>query len=130
MQRRNIDIGIARHIGPYSDGVVTETGDHVRRLWSAGTPGMRPDGTIPADFKEQADLAWNNIARLLDAAEMTRGDLVSITTYLVRREDVAVHAPVRAAFLQHARPASMLMLVAGLPKPEMLIEIRVEAVSA
>ena len=130
IQRRNIDIGIAKHIGPYSDGVVVETLDHVRTLTSAGTPGMRSDGTIPKEFKEQAELAWANIGRLLDAAEMTRNDLVSITQYLVRREDVAVHGPIRKAFLGEARPASMLMLVAGLPWPDMLIEIRIEATAA
>jgi 2-iminobutanoate/2-iminopropanoate deaminase len=130
IQRRNLDIGIAKHIGPYSDGVVVETLDHVRTLTSAGTPGMRPDGTIPKEFKEQAELAWVNIGRLLDAAEMTKDDLVSITQYLVRREDLAVHGPIRKAFLGEARPASMLMLVAGLPWPDMLIEIRIEAVAA
>ena len=130
IQRRNIDIGIAKHIGPYSDGVVVETLDHIRTLVSAGTPGMRPDGTIPKDFKEQAELAWANIGRLLDAAEMTKDDLVSITQYLVRREDLAVHGPIRKEFLGDARPASMLMLVAGLPWPDMLIEIRIEAVAA
>jgi enamine deaminase RidA (YjgF/YER057c/UK114 family) len=128
--RRNLDIGIARHIGTYSDGVVVETRDHIRRLVSAGTPGMRADGTIPKDFKGQAELAWSNAGRLLDAAEMTRDDLVSITQYLVRREDVQVHGPIRKAFLGEARPASMLMLVAGLPWPDMLIEIRVEAIAA
>jgi 2-iminobutanoate/2-iminopropanoate deaminase len=130
IQRRNLDIGIAKHIGPYSDGVVVETLDHVRSMVSAGTPGMRPDGTIPKEFKEQAELAWSNIGRLLDAAEMTKADLVSITQYLVRREDLAVHGPIRKAFLGDARPASMLMLVAGLPWPDMLIEIRIEAVAA
>jgi enamine deaminase RidA (YjgF/YER057c/UK114 family) len=48
----------------------------------------------------------------------------------VRREDVQVHGPIRKAFLGEARPASMLMLVAGLPWPDMLIEIRVEAIAA
>jgi len=128
--RRNLDIGLAKHIGPYSDGVVVETRDHIRRLVSAGTPGMRQDGTIPKDFKEQAELAWANVGRLLDAAEMTKDDLVSITQYLVRREDLQVHGPIRKAFLGEARPASMLMLVAGLPWPDMLIEIRVEAIAA
>jgi len=130
IQRRNIDIGIAKHIGPYSDGVVVETLDHVRTLTSAGTPGMRSDGTIPKEFKEQAEVAWANIGRLLDAAEMTKADLVSITQYLVRREDLAVHGPIRKAFLGESRPASMLMLVAGLPWPDMLIEIRIEATAA
>jgi len=128
--RRNLDIGIAKHIGPYSDGVVVETRDHIRRLVSAGTPGMRPDGTIPKDFKEQAELAWANVGRLLDAAEMTKDDLVSITQYLVRREDLQTHGPIRKAFLGEARPASMLMLVEGLPWPDMLIEIRIEAIAA
>lgn len=61
---------------------------------------------------------------------MTKDDLVSITQYLVRREDVAVHGPIRKAFLGEARPASMLMLEAGLPWLDMLIEIRVEAIAA
>ena len=55
-------------------------------------------------------------------------DLVKVTHYLVRQEDIKEYVAVRARYLGDARPASMLLVVPGLVKPEILVEI--EAVAA
>jgi enamine deaminase RidA (YjgF/YER057c/UK114 family) len=115
------DIGVAAHIGKYSDAV--EAGAGSRWLALSGTPGMREDGTIPDDFEEQAVLAWTNVCAALDRAGFGVGDLVKITQYLTSADDIATHAAVRARFLGDARPASMLVVVPALVWPEMKIEV-------
>jgi 2-iminobutanoate/2-iminopropanoate deaminase len=120
------DIGVAKRLGPYSDAV--ETAPNQRWLFTAGTPGMDEVGALPADITAQAELAWGHILKLLEKAGMSVHDLVKITQYLTRAEDIAAYAKVRARVLGTARPASMLMVVADLPRPEFLLEI--EAVAA
>jgi enamine deaminase RidA (YjgF/YER057c/UK114 family) len=128
MRHTRHDIGIASRIGPYSDGV--EVGANKRWLITAGTPGMTLDGIMPADITAQAELAWQHIIRMLKSAGMDIGDLVKITQYLVRAEDIPAYAKVRARVLGDARPASMLMVVAALPRPDFLIEIEAHAAKA
>jgi len=55
-------------------------------------------------------------------------DLVEITTYLVRPEDVAPAGAARAKHFGDARPGSTTIIVNALVVPELLIEI--EAVAA
>ena len=120
------DIGVSARIGPYSDSV--EIAPNQRWLFTAGTPGMDEGGQLPPDITAQAELAWGNILKMLEKAGMSVHDLVKITQYLVRAEDIPAYAKVRARVLGEARPASMMMVVAALPRPDFLLEI--EAVAA
>jgi len=120
------DIGVAARIGTYSDAV--EAAPNQRWLFTSGTPGMDAVGELPGDITAQAELAWGHILTMLDRAGMAVGDLVKITQYLTRAEDIPAYAKVRARMLGDARPASMMMVVAALPRPEFLLEI--EAVAA
>lgn len=120
------DIGVATRIGTYSDAV--EAAPNQRWLFTSGTPGMDAAGELPADITLQAELAWGHILAMLGRAGMAVGDLVKITQYLTRAEDIPAYAKVRARMLGDARPASMMMVVAALPRPEFLLEI--EAVAA
>jgi len=121
-----IDIGISQHIGKYSDAV--EVPRACRWLFTSGTPGLLPDGTLPATFEHQAEQAWKNVFSALQRAGMGPEHLVRIVQYLVRAEDIAAYGAIRAHFLGDCRPASMLLVAAALPKPDFLIEI--EAVAA
>lgn len=121
-----IDVGISRHIGKYSDAA--EVPPPARWLFTSGTPGLLPDGTLPATFELQAEQAWKNILSALGKAGMGPEHLVKIVQYLVRSEDIGAYGAVRARFLGDCRPASMLMVVAALPKAGFLIEI--EAIAA
>jgi len=115
------NIGVASQIGTYSDEVeVTQPG---RMLFTAGTPGLTPEGYLSDTFEGQAEQAWKNILHLLESAGMGVEHLVKIVQYLVRPEDIRAYAPIRARVLGPHRPASMLMVVSALPRPEFLIEI-------
>ena len=120
------DIGVAARIGTYSDAV--EAAPNQRWLFTAGTPGMDAAGVLPGDITAQAELAWGHILKMLERAGMSVHDLVKITQYVIRAEDIPAYAKVRARMLGDARPASMLMVVAALPRPDFLLEI--EAVAA
>jgi 2-iminobutanoate/2-iminopropanoate deaminase len=124
--KRTIDTGIAANIGPFSDAI--EVGAGARWLVTAGTVGVRPDGSCPEGFEEQAAQAWENLLGALGKADMTVDDLVKLTQYLVRPLDRAAYGPVRARYAPDARPASTLVFVAALARPEWLIEI--EAIAA
>lgn len=123
---RPLNVGVARQIGTYSDGV--ETLASARWVFTAGTPGLMPDGTYPSGIVAQAEQAWKNVLAILAQADMGVKDLVKVTHYLVRDEDIKAYVAVRARYLGDARPASMLLVVPGLVKPEILVEI--EAIAA
>jgi len=120
-----IDVGIARHIGKYSDAI--EVPPSRRWLFTSGTPGLLPDGTLPPTFELQAEQAWKNILSALEKARMGKEHLVKLVQYLVRTEDLPAYAAIRARFLGDCRPASMLLVAAALPKPGFLIEIEATA---
>jgi 2-iminobutanoate/2-iminopropanoate deaminase len=115
------DIGVARQIGTYSDAIEVAAGQ--RWLFSAGTPGLAADGTLPPDITRQAELAWTHILAMLERAGMTLHHLVKVTHYLLRGDDIAACAVVRSRFLGDARPASMLPVVPALVRPGFLLEI-------
>jgi 2-iminobutanoate/2-iminopropanoate deaminase len=126
MNHKIHDVGVAKQIGNYSDAI--EVAPNMRWLYTAGTPGLAADGTIPADIIGQAEIAWQHILAMLKRADMTVHDLVKITQYLLNADDIPAYAKVRSRYLGDARPASMLMIVPGLVWPNMLLEI--EAVAA
>lgn len=125
MAATEIDTGVARRIGNYTDAVAFD--GRCRWLVTSGTPGIDAEGNLPEGFAPQAEQAWRNIVAALEKAGMNMTDIVRTTHFLVRPEDAAVYRPIRERFLGGARPASMLMYVAGLAWPNMLIEVMVEA---
>lgn len=128
MRHTPIDIGVANQIGSYSDGM--EVQPNLRWLFTSGTPGLSTAGELPADIVGQADLAWAHITRMLAKANMTVGDIVKATHYLTRPEDIAAYGKVRAKHLGDAKPASMLLIIPQLVRPEFLVEIEVIAAKA
>jgi 2-iminobutanoate/2-iminopropanoate deaminase len=123
-----LNIGVARQIGTYSDAVAA-SGD-LRWLFSSGTPGLSLEGTLPPNITAQAELAWCHIEQMLADADMEVSDIVKVTQYLIRAEDIPAYAAVRARHLGEARPASMLLILHGLVRPDFLIEVEVIAARA
>lgn len=120
-----VDVGVARHIGTYSDAIATPAG--LRWLHTSGTPGLRDDGSVPDDVAEQSKLAWDNVLAALAVAGMGTGDIVKVTSWLVDRDDIPPYTAVRAQVLGDARPASMLAIVPALVRPEIRVEVEVIA---
>jgi len=123
MQHKVIDIGVSKQIGKYSDAI--EVAPNARWLFTSGTPGLGVEGQLPADITGQAEMAWAHIVAMLKQADMTVFDLVKVTQYLLDPAHIRPYAAVRSRFLGDARPASMLLVVPELVRPEFLLEIEV-----
>jgi enamine deaminase RidA (YjgF/YER057c/UK114 family) len=121
------EIGIARQIGAYSDAI--EAAPNLRWLLTSGTPGLAAAGEFPKDITGQAELAWGHVIRILQQADMQVSDIVKVTQYLIRPEDIPAYAKVRTRFLGGARPASMLV-ISQLVWPEFLFEVEIIAAKA
>ena len=119
------EIGVSHQIGKYSDAV--EVRPNLRWLFTSGTPGLEIDGTLPTDITGQTEVAWKHILRMLKLANMTPADVVKVTQYLTRAEDIAAYANVRARFLGDSEPASMLLVIPQLVRPEFLVEVEIVA---
>ena len=63
-------------------------------------------------------------------ADMTVADVVKVTQYLTRAEDIPAYVKVRSRFLGEARPAFMLVVVSQLVRPEFLVEVEIVAARA
>jgi 2-iminobutanoate/2-iminopropanoate deaminase len=122
------DIGVARQIGAYSDAI--EVGPNLRWLLTSGTPGLATDGDLPKDISGQAELAWKHVISMLERAGITVADIVKVTQYLTRAEDIAAYGKVRTRFLGDVRPAAMLLVIPQLVRPEFLVEVEIVAAKA
>jgi enamine deaminase RidA (YjgF/YER057c/UK114 family) len=125
MTNKIYDVGVAKQIGSYSDAM--EVSPNSRWLFTSGTPGLALNGNLPPDITGQAELAWTHILTMLERANMTVNDLVKVTHYLLRADDIPAYVKVRSKFFGDARPASMLLIVPGLVRPEFLPEIEAYA---
>jgi 2-iminobutanoate/2-iminopropanoate deaminase len=112
---------VAAPFATYTHGIELD-GPH-RLLFGAGQAGADADGVAGSSIEEQARLVWQNIERILADAGMEISDLVQINMLLLDRADYPVAAAVRGEALSGHRPASTLMYVAGLARPEWRIEI-------
>ena len=98
---------------------------------TSGTPGLTANGDgLPKDVTGQAELAWQHIIGILGKAGMTVTDIVKVTQYLTRADDIAAYAKVRTRYLGQVRPAAMLLVIPQLVWPEILVEVEILAAKA
>ena len=112
---------IAAPLGRYSNGISAPAGG--RWLHIAGQIGVRPDGSLAEGFAAQAEAAWSNLVAILQDAGMTVDHLVKVNHFLVQASDLTDYIPIRMKFLGEARPASTLIVVQALAKPEWHFEV-------
>ncbi|RYF67382.1 MAG: RidA family protein [Comamonadaceae bacterium] len=107
--------------GPYTQATLV----HGEGEWLhiSGQVGIDAANVAPADFAGQAELAWGNVVRALGSAGMGMHHVVKTTTFLVDRSDAAAMRAVRLRHLGESRPASTLVLVAGLLDEAWKIEV-------
>jgi 2-iminobutanoate/2-iminopropanoate deaminase len=108
-------------LGRYSHQVEI-TGDG-RMLLLSGQVGMKLDGSIPEDPIEQLDIAFENIFRNLQAANMQVTDLVKLTFYLAGEWNTDERRTLTAAKLGGHQPAMTLIYAAALASPALKVEI-------
>ncbi len=112
---------VAGPFATYSHGV--EIDEASRVLYGAGQTGVAADGEVGDGIAAQSELVWQNIKAVLASADMDISNIVQLNLLLVDRKDFPEAMRIRDAMLGDHRPASTLMYVAGLARPEWLIEI-------
>ena len=92
------------------------------RVFVSGQVGVAADGSIPADFGRQVELALDALENVLLATGTTLAGVLKTTVVLVRQEDFATMNDLYAARFGDPPPARTT-LVAGLVVPGLLFEI-------
>lgn len=101
-----------------------------RMLFISGQFGVRPDGSLPEDFAVQAGQAMANVESLLAASDMAFANVAKLNFYLVRGSDAPDLVRLRSERWSSAQPPAVTVLtVAGLARPEYLIEIEAVALA-
>ena len=108
-------------LGSYSHQI--ELKGNERLLVISGQVGMREDDTVPDDPIEHIDVAFENIIRNLQAANMGVKDIIKLTYYLVGEIDTAKRRELVLSKLQGHKPCSTLLYVAALASPIYKVEI-------
>ena len=83
----------------------------------------RADGSIASTVGEQAAAIWRSLTGICEAAGFSLSDVVSYTTYVVVGQDLAAVMAARDEALAGHKPASTLIVVPQLARPEWLVEI-------
>jgi len=94
----------------------------------AGTTGYDyATMTMPDAVEDQARNCFHTIARVLEEAGFALADVVRAAYYITDHADADRVLLICGEFLADIRPAATLLVVAGLYKPEMKVEIEVTA---
>jgi enamine deaminase RidA (YjgF/YER057c/UK114 family) len=82
---------------------------------------------MPDDIAEQTRNCFRTIAKVLGEAGFTLADVVRASYYIINHADADTVLAVCGDQFRDVRPASTLVVVNGLYRPEMKVEIEVTA---
>src|SRR5436309_4838476 len=114
----------------FYQGVIVNGG---RLIYLAGQVANNPDGSVAGvgDWRRQAEKVYENIGHILRAAGATPASVVKETTWVLSIDSWRpASVPVRRGFYGDDVPASTLIEIPGLARPEFLVEIEVIAAVA
>ena len=114
--------------GIYAHGVEAPAG--ARTLFISGQVGVAPGGALASDFEGQCRQALANLLGVLRSADMGFSDIVRMSFFLTRREDMSALVEIRKDLLDGVRPAITTVFVAGLVSPDWLVEVEATACAA
>jgi reactive intermediate/imine deaminase len=99
-------------------------------VYVSGQVALAPDGSLVGlnDAALQVEQVYRNLDAVLGAAGASLRDVVKVTTFLTRPEDIPALRDARERYLSEATPASSMVVVSRLARPELLVEIEATAV--
>jgi reactive intermediate/imine deaminase len=111
--------------------IVEVTGPN-RTIYISGQIAYDKDGNVvgAGDMKAQAEQVFRNLEAALTAAGAKFSDVVKMNSYITDMSKIQAVRDVRARYFKDNTPASTFVQVAGLVRPELLLEIEVVAVVA
>ena len=112
----------------YSQAVITEGG---RMIWLAGQVAIE-DGagrSLAGDFDGQVKEVFARLGRTLEEAGARLADMVTMTVFITDARLGDRFTELRRGIFGDNFPASALITVRGLARPEMLVEVQGVAVA-
>jgi reactive intermediate/imine deaminase len=122
--------GRLRHLNP--PGLATPTGyTHVvapqrgRLVFIAGQVAADAKGAVvgKGDFRAQTKQVYENLRTAVTAAGATMADVVKINVYVTDVTQISTMREIRQQYFSSNPPASTLVQVVALARPEYMIEI-------
>jgi enamine deaminase RidA (YjgF/YER057c/UK114 family) len=99
-----------------------------RLVWTSGQVAIDADGAVPQGWEEQTRLVFENVGRALAGQGAGWSDVVKLSYFVTGVEEVAVVRSVRDEFVDTTTPpTSSLVQVAGLFRPDLLVEVEAVA---
>jgi enamine deaminase RidA (YjgF/YER057c/UK114 family) len=98
------------------------------RVLVAGTAPVWPDGSVDPDVERQADRCIEIIVAALQQAGASAADVVRTRAYLLAATDWEAVGRAHGRAFGRVRPASTMVVVAGLLDPRWKVEMEAEAV--
>lgn len=100
-------------------------------VFVSGQAGVGDDGTIvgPGDFDRQADQAFRNLERALQAADSGLDRIAKVTIYLTSMTHFPKIVELRRRWFSPPYPADTIVEVSALYSPEAMIEIEAVAIA-
>ena len=108
---------------------VVEVSGPAKMVYISGQIAFDKDGAVvgPGDMKAQAEQVFKNLQMALEAAGAKFSDVVKMNTYITDMDQAPAVREVRARYFGDTTPASTLVQVVRLARPELLLEIEVVA---
>lgn len=128
MLKKHNPASIAPPIARYTDGV--EGPAAAGWLYISGQVGLLPDGTTADTPEGQMEAAFFNLHAILEEASMGPDDIVRFTIYLTSRDHRVAMRDARMKVLGDIDPAATAVVVAGLARPQWIIEVEAVAAAA
>jgi len=125
MPRSIMPTDVAAPAANYAHACLTQSA--AQWLHTSGVVPIAPDGSVPADLADQAEVIWRNVTAMLRDAGMKPADIVSVTTYVTPGHDLSEVMETRDRVLDGHLAASTLVIVPELARHEWLMEIAVIA---
>ena len=112
----------------YSPAVVTEGG---RIVWLAGhiAPEDADGNSLAGDFDAQVHRIFRKLENTLADANAALSDIVAMTVFITDVTNNTRFVELRKQYFAGDYPASTLVTVAALNRPEMMVEIQAVAVT-
>jgi 2-iminobutanoate/2-iminopropanoate deaminase len=107
----------------YSQAVITEGG---RIIWLAGQVGAAgaSGNSLAGDFDGQVREVFSRLSQTLEEAGGNLADMVTMTVFITDARFGDRFTELRKEIFGDNFPASALITVAGLARPEMLVEVQ------
>ena len=111
----------------YSPAVITEGG---RTVWLAGVTALEDSAgkSLTGDFDAQVREVFARLAKTLDEAGSKLADMVTMTVFITDDRYGRQFLQIRQEIFGDNFPASALITIRGLARPEMLVEVQGMAV--